>query len=282
MRFASVALACALAVPSVAQAAAPSRTGASATPEALRVAGLRVTWPVQGTSVERAPGARVVVEVRRERRTGSRATVTLARVDGRGRTLGVLARRTLRGGRFAAKLATTPGARHELRLDVAGRRRATARLTTRVQPSPGTTGGAVPVSSTTGTTPPVVLGPCVPPAPATDPSLRAAGELVVTTTTVLAGATATYDLVNTGARCLVYGAGYDLERRRDEGGWERVGLELASPGWAGLLAPGERAAKGAQVPPGTPPGRYRVVDHLNADGTSIPLHGEFDVVAPAG
>jgi hypothetical protein len=103
-----LALAFLLLVPAAALAQPPGRV----------VEGVRVEWPLPDYS-EHQPGERVTVRVRSDRR---RVRLSLVRVSSRGNVISTVARRTLRSGRFSARLPAPTWRRYELRMAVAGRR----------------------------------------------------------------------------------------------------------------------------------------------------------------
>jgi hypothetical protein len=112
----SLALLALLMIPARAAAALP----AAHPPDraALKAAGVRVTWPVAGSTASRGFGAKLSVKVVSKH---ARSRLALLRVNASGRPLRAVARRTLRSGTFSARVPRYPtGAVYELRLIVAG------------------------------------------------------------------------------------------------------------------------------------------------------------------
>ena len=103
-----------LVLPATAEAALP----AAKTPP-RSVAGVKITWPLTAAETSLAPGSSLAVAVRSSHR---RAQLALLRVDGRGRAIRAVARKTLRSGTFSIALPATAGARYRLALEVAGKR----------------------------------------------------------------------------------------------------------------------------------------------------------------
>jgi hypothetical protein len=89
--------------------AATRPAGAVPDAQALRHAGLAVTWPLHASTTTAAPGTRLTVTVRRLRAGAPRATVELLRVARSGRVLERIAARRLRSGhaRFTVPAGTS-------------------------------------------------------------------------------------------------------------------------------------------------------------------------------
>lgn len=116
---AAVLAAAVLCAPASASSAAAALPPAKPpTTAGLASAGLKVTWPLAAPATASTPGARFAVKVRRG---SARATVSLVRVNGDGRALRTVARRTLRSGTFTAVLPAAAPARYALRLSARGR-----------------------------------------------------------------------------------------------------------------------------------------------------------------
>jgi hypothetical protein len=270
----------ALLLTSVLWAAVPiAAAGAAAPPRTLREAGLLVNWP--RTVI---PGAvfRVNVKATRARlRTGRAFTIALVRTDARGRTLRTVARRRMRSGVFEARVPPQARRRYAAVIAADG-----ARFRKSFP-----TGPALPPGVEPATPPPIGEGrpgaidvgepPCTQrytgPADATARGQRQS---------VARGETFIFVVENTGEACLTYGAGHTVERRRADGGWDRVPLDEVWTHIAYYLPPGGTYEKRRPVPADWQPGRYRVVDNLSYDGPRdarggaprLTVQAEFDVV----
>jgi hypothetical protein len=225
-----------------------------------QAAGLKVTWPAKRTY---APGEQLVVKV------ASRKPVRVAfvRESARGRIMRTIARKTLRTGTFSA-LAPSPG-RYAVRV---GARHRAATV------APPAAAAPVPAPST--------------PAPPVDDCFALkgqplAGELHLLATSVASGGSLPYEVVNTGATCVIQGAAYGLERQLDDRSWSRVALPWAFPSFGVQLRPSGHYAKSAQIPANAVPGNYRVLDDVTpayrspeeamANTGTIPLAAPFTV-----
>jgi hypothetical protein len=217
-------------------------------PTAAQAAGPKVTWPEQRTY---APGETISVKVQSK----LRVRAALVRESATGRVLRTIARRTLRAGTFKAK-APTEG-RYSLRV---GKRERDITVA-----APDT-----PVSS----------GPLPQPTEPTE-YCRPDGdraELRLGATSVKAGETLPLEVVNTSTGCLTLGVCFSIERLLPDGTWASVTGNQVCIMLAVGLRPGERLAKQAVVPAGSPPGTYRAVDQVFGART-IALAAQFQVVA---
>lgn len=250
------ALVAALAGAIIAPSAAIAATPAKAPPRT--VSGVKISWP-QVTEV--APGTKLSVKVRSAKRRSQLAFLSVTP----GAKRAVLAKKTLRSGTFSVTVPSAAGASYELRITVAGKRYAST-ITTRA-PAP---------------TPPPVSSPAPPPPLpfCTGPRLPFAAEVRADTTTVRAGESVAYTLVNTGQRPFanmqvghLYADGVPGDYR------------VQYPEAPFVLHAGEQQTHQLTVPANTVPGRYRIahsVQHADCDVvTTARFPGpEIEVVAP--
>lgn len=275
-------------LPALAALPAASAAAADRTPDAraLRQAGWKVTWPSAKQLSAAKPGTRLTVTVAplAKRPPAKRAVVRVAlrRVGGE-RATRVVARRTLRSGRFAARIPATPavGARYVLSLNAAGRQYSSTIVI------PGR--ASVPTPAPEPVPAPVVPDPpAIPFRPCEAPVETPASVGVrVHRGQVHPADTVTVTYANTGQACLVYGAPYGWERLVDDR-WVRV--EQPPRPWPAIaytLAVGASADDTVTTDADFVPGRYRIVkrfDHEPPGATWrewIPVYGygEVEVVA---
>jgi hypothetical protein len=213
-------------------------------------ASLKVTWPEQRTY---ATGEILKVKVV----SSERVRVAFVRVTASRTVMHTVWKRTLRTGTRTA-IAWKPG---HYELQVAGRTRSV-------------TVAAAPVQS-----PPAPL----PSAPATLPQCGAqlgdSAELRLGATTVRAGDTLPFELVNTSTGCETAGVGYSFEHRLADGTFEPVRLNLLFPALAVFLPRGTSYAKSAPIPADFAPGGYRLVDSVSGASGFIRVAAEFEVTA---
>jgi hypothetical protein len=218
-------------------------------PTAAQAAGPKVTWPQQRSF---APGETISVKVASK----ERVRAALVRESASGKVMRTVARRTLRTGTFRA---TAPSAgRYSLRVGPRERDITVASPTT-------------PVSS-----------PPLP--PATEPQLPQCihatadrAELRLSATSVAAGGTLPFEVVNTSSGCLHLGLPYGFERLSPAGTWVDAPTDYMFALPMVLLGPGQSFGKQAKVPAGFTPGTYRVVDHAFGAAGRIDLAAQFDV-----
>ena len=218
-------------------------------PTAAQAAGPKVTWPEQRTF---APGATISVKVASKHRVRA----ALVRESASGKVMRTVARRTLRSGTFKTKAPTV--GRYSLRV---GWRE---RDITVAEPS-------TPVSS-----PP--LPPAIEPQlPECIHATADRAELRLGTTTVAAGGTLPFEIVNTSSGCLHIGLPYAFQRLLPDGTWVDAPTNLVFPLPLLLIGPRGSFTKQARVPADFAPGTYRVVDHAFG-AQKIDLAAQFDVV----
>jgi len=211
-------------------------------------ASLKVTWPEQRSY---APGEILKVKVV----SSTRVRVAFVRVTADGKVMRTVWRTTLSKGARTA-IAWRPG-HYELR--VAGRTRSVTIL-------------AAPVQS-----PPAPIDPATFPSCGVQPGDSA--ELRLGATTVRAGETLPFELVNTSAGCETAGVGYSFERRLTDGSFEAVDLHLLFPALAVILPAGTSYAKSAPIPADLAPGTYRLLDSVSGASGQIRVAAEFAVTA---
>jgi hypothetical protein len=243
MKRLGVAIVCLLLLPASAHAALPA-----AHPPGKSVAGVKIAWPLTAAETTQAPGASLSVRVRSSHR---RAQLTLARVDGRGRALHAVARRTLRSGTFTVRLPALAGARYALRLTVAGKHYWSWILT----PAPK----LAPV-----TTPSIDCGQEY----ACETGCAALGgapnaEIAVTPATARPGDAVQVTIVNRGAGCLISPDGNIAywEQQLSDGSWEPAGHELSVQVLTLTALPGATWTGVKTVGADFVPGAYRLVVH---------------------
>jgi len=187
-----------------------------------------------------SPGAKLSVKVRSPRR---RVTVSLHRAGISGHLGKTVAKRTLRNGTF--RVPTKVEGIYALRLSVAGKRYWSW----------------------------LVVGKnvCF--------QFGKTSRLQLSTTTVVAGGSLPYQIVNTSDGCVSAGYPYTFQQLQPDGSW------IAAPSGQPFLLPGfwigsgGTFAKTARIPPTFSAGTYRLVDTVFGDG-EIPLTADFQVVAP--
>ena len=215
-------------------------------------ASLKVTWPEQRTY---APGEIMKLRVV----SSERVRVAFVRVTANGKVMRTLWRRTLSAGTRTA-IAWKPG-HYELR--VAARTRSV-------------TVAAAPVQSPSAP---------LPIDPGTFPTCTGQGdsaELRLSATTIRAGETLPFDLVNTSTGCETAGVGYSFERRLADGSFETIPLNLLFPALAVFLPAGTTYAKSAPIPADFAPGGYRLLDSVSGASGQIRVAVEFDSDPVAG
>jgi hypothetical protein len=236
-------------------AALPAAASADRPPDAdaLGALGLRMTWPVSDAVPVFYAGERLVVRAAATDAAPA-AAVSLVRVDQRGATLDVVARRSVRDDSAGLSIPAV-GGRYQLRLDVAGRSW---------------------FSSFTARRPRPATRRC--------PSgRRSAADLTLSRASGAPGAALRIELRNTGRACLYSRRGHHWERRLPEGGWEIVAAGRRAPLGPGVIVvPGLTRTSAAVVPPGLQPGPHRLVHKvLSADGPLV-LSVPFEVTAAEG
>jgi hypothetical protein len=221
-----------LLVPATAAAAPPDT-------DALKRAGVKVTWPVVGASDVLDAGYTMSVRVKRTR-PGKRVRLSLIQL----RPRKVLARQSVSDGRFRATLPDAPQARYRLVMEL-GKKRWWSIIRTPA--------AAAPLPPLPTPTDPKSGSGC-----ATDTGARAA-TLTLSRTTARAGDAVSYTLRNTGEACLEFGSVYTWQRQTATG-WEDVPCNnCAFPLWLGTLPPGQHYNAQAPLPAGLAAGRYRLV-----------------------
>ena len=229
------------------------------------VAGVRVTWPVTKAETSLAPGTKIVVRVSSSKR---RSQLSLARVDASGRTMRVIARKTLRSGTFSATLPAAAPARYALRLGLAGRQYRSWITTPAPAPSPAPPKPAPAPTSVSycGSTPPL-------------PTSEFRAEVHVQTTSVQAGQSLAYTVVSLGKGTINDSASHILAADPATGILGPFGATYTP------MTQGVPVAYTQDVPLDTAPGRYRIlhtVSWANCDTISTaPMQSEpFEVTAP--
>ena len=86
-------------------------------------------------------------------------------------------------------------------------------------------------------------------------------ELTPAQTTIPAGGRLRYEIRNTGGQWLFFGEAYELERQ-ESGTWSPIPCHVLFRAWASNLPPGGSRELVAYVPPGAPPGHYRLRKEL--------------------
>jgi hypothetical protein len=219
-------------------------------------ASLKVTWPEQRTY---AAGEELTVKVASDKAV----PVALVRQSASGKVMRTIARRTLRKGTFTA--AVPAAGRYSLRVAQRGRTVTVVEPVAWPQASP-----TPPPTFPTLPAPPTA---CV---TATDMS----AELRLSATTVQAGGTLPYTLVNTSAACAVTaGAPYEFEWRLTDGTWEAVQSKQVFATYAVFLPAGRTYAKQAQIPADFRPGSYRLLDSVSGGSGVVHVAAEFEVTA---
>jgi len=242
---------------SLAVAATALPATASAAPHAPttpRQAGVHIDWPTKKAHLTLAPGATVRVAVRPLRRGAAPVTVALTRTDTRTRRL--VKRRTLRRGRFVARLPRADGARYLLTAAVA--RRTLRRLTIATPPRrPARTAQPQPQPTPQA---PFPTCPAVPP-------WEGRATLTGDRSAMTIGETLRVTYANVGPTCLDGGYGYGVERL-GSGRWRADGIPLAVPAIALQLPPGGSLVQSFRPDDATayPPGRYRISATWTAPG----------------
>lgn len=240
LRVAVVSLIGLAALPAAASAALPAPN-----PPPKTVAGVKLTWPVQGGQALLSPGTEVAVKVRSSHR---RATISLVHADTRGIPDRTVARRVLRSGTVKLRIPYVNADTYQLRAVVAGKR----------------------YFSWITTTPPLPAKP-PPPAPtfmdvwkARCPAASTPQYMQLATDTAHPGDTVTYTLSSPGGSCLSGGVCSSLQRQLEDGTWTPVDPRPC-PAMAeiAIVEPGATSTDVFVVPPGAPPGVYRYVYRLS-------------------
>ncbi|MDX6730829.1 MAG: hypothetical protein QOC54_777 [Baekduia sp.] len=225
----------------------------------LTLGDLAVTWFAQ-PSLSVSVTNRIAVPVRpRPGASGrQRATFTFARVTKAGKVLDVIARRSLRSGRFTAIVPQTGNGTYRLTVAVGRTRRSVA-----VEVPPG-------------------LSEC---GPAAGP---VSGTLQLNQTTVAVGQPITITIANTSNNCLYYNNPELKWQRADPANPEGWSTAATGPTFEAVIPPHERLIFGdLAVPANLPAGHYRVVaelPRLNGSGVydrsmSLVATTEIDVTA---
>jgi hypothetical protein len=239
-----LAAACSAGLPAAARADRPPDA------DALSTLGLRVAWPVSDDVPVFYAGERLVVRAS-VTDTAPAAAVSLVRVDGRGATLHVVARRPVRDGSTGVSIPAA-GGRYRLWLDVAGRSW---------------------FSSFTARRPRPATKRC--------PSGRpAAADLTLSRESGAPGDALRIELRNTGRACLTSGRGHHWERRLPGGPWEIAsagGATQAGP--AAAIGPGRTRTITTVVPSGLAPGPHRLVHKVASLDGPLVLCVPFEVTA---
>jgi hypothetical protein len=220
---------------------------------------LAVTWFAQ-PSLSVSVTNRIAVPVRpRPGASGrQRATFTFARVTKAGKVLKVVARRSLRSGRFTATVPQAGNGTYRLTVTAGGSRRSVT-----VEVPPG-------------------LSEC---GPAAGP---VTGTLRLSQTTVGLGQPIAITIANTSDNCLYYNNPELKWQRADPASPEGWSTAATGPTFEGVIPPHERLIfSDLPVPPTLPPGHYRVVAELprmNGSGIydrrmSLVATAEIDVTA---
>jgi hypothetical protein len=231
-------------------------------PPSRSVAGVHVNWPLTAPETTVAPGAKLVVRVSSPRR---RAQLSLVRVDGRGRALRTVARRTLRKGTFTVQVpVAVAGARYALRLNVAGHKR-WSWITTPSAPAPAAT--PAPVATPIPTAQPQPLSFCGPEPPL--PWTAFAASVATSAATVTAGEAIGYTVTNTGSGPM-HDTGQNALQPEAQ-----MGYGVPRPGdQGGPLPVGASVEHELVIPADTEPGRYRILRYLS--------YASCDVIATTG
>jgi hypothetical protein len=234
--------------------AALSGQAAAAPPdkEALRAAGLHVTWPVEGSRARVFTG-QVVVRVgatRARMRSGRRVRVRLVRLGASGRPLEAIATRVMRRGVFRARLVR-PSTRYRLTLEADGRRYGSVLVTAVNQQTAGFPGCRAEGAS--------------------------AAVLRVDRTTVRRGERVNATFQNIGPTCLFGGVDWSWEQLRG-GTWQAVPSAQPFPTVGVIFRPGKVENFAADVIAALEPGRARLVKRVaGPDGDRIAT-AELDVL----
>jgi Big-like domain-containing protein len=232
-------------------AAAPAMTVAAPQPPnaaVLRALGLKVGWPVRGSTATVPGGRQLVVDVARvPGRHGRRPSVrvSLVRLDGRGVPMYAVARSTLKSGTFTAQVPRRAG-RYVLWLHVAGRHYGTS--ITAGCPTDGQSAAALHLEPAAGR-------------PDERFNVR---------------------IVNTGETCLSAGYGEQWERQLADGSWQPITPlhPIPVPAVAFNVMPGASFTHQTSVWPELTPGTYRVVKSVTGETGSgtITLTAPFTVL----
>jgi hypothetical protein len=189
--------------------------------------------------------------------------LSLVALDRNGKAVHALARKSLRNGTFTATLGGA--ATYALRMTVAAHTYSST-ITARA-----------PVTS-----PPAAAAPAVAQCAAATGTTAA---LSLDLTTVAAGGTLPYHVINTSTGCEQTGEdAYDIERQQPDGTWTSVfpaGRTTTLEAYP--LAPGQSAQEQAQVPAGLTAGTYQLttrVNGANADPVGNPAGGLLVLTAP--
>lgn len=243
-------------------------------PPATTMSGVRISWPVKAAETSVEPGTTLAVRLRSSNR---RSRVSFVRADASGRSMKVIARRTLRTGTFSVKVpSTTTRARYALRIEIAGRKRFSWVTT------------AAPVAAPVPAPVPAAATPVPEPTPPLDmcgglparPWSGFKGVLELAATQIQAGQSLPYTLRNVGQYELLDDETYVLVAVPPTGPTSYGGGSAYT-----RIQPGATAAHTATVPPETTPGRYRIVHSTSTAscdvlGLMAVISEPFDVLAP--
>jgi hypothetical protein len=214
------------------------------------VAGVKIAWPLSAAETTLAAGASLTVRVSSSHR---RARLALLRVDGRGRAMRAVARRTLRSGTFKVVLTAQPGVRYALRLTIAGRRFWSWIVT----PVPQAAAKLAPVAD-----PPIDCGGEFACTTACD-ALGGApdAEITVTPATGRPGHALQATIVNHGAGCLISRTSNVAywKHQLPDGSWQSTGSETALEVVTLTALPGATWTGAKTVSADFVPGAYRLV-----------------------
>jgi hypothetical protein len=194
--------------------------------------GIDLKWPTRSDGFVFERGQTLAVSVDSPRR---KARLSLVAVDAAGTPTRAIARRTLRRGTF--KVTIPSAGTFALRMAIGDRRYWTW----------------------------VRSEECL--------NFRGdSAEIRLHASSVAAGGSLNYDLVNTSDGCIGYGYGYSFERLQGDGTWARALFTslIAFPAIGFTLPTAQSTIKTALIPGDLAPGTYRLVDNLQQRITERP------------